>query len=317
MKIKPLLGGCISYIPLINKFVLKSGGGTDSARYCYSVWLRHLVMAYKKGLSVHPKVVAELGPGNSLGAGLAAIISGVDVYYALDVAQYTNLKKNIEIFDELVSLFRNREKIPDENYKPYLESHEFPSYILTEERLKESLSQSRIASIRKNLLDLCEGNKENSQIFYFIPWFDPEVIKKESVDMIFSQAVLEHIDDLALTYESFYYWLKPNGFMSHQIDFRCHEKAKEWNGHWACSDFAWKLMKGKRPFLLNRQPHSTHIDLLHKFNFEIVCDTTINHNSGIQRKQLAPRFSNISEDDLTTQGVFIQAVKKNIEWGKR
>src|SRR5689334_3926898 len=51
-------------------------GGSSSARYCYSVWLRHLSMAARLGLNTDPKDVAELGPGHSIGVGLAALLSG-------------------------------------------------------------------------------------------------------------------------------------------------------------------------------------------------------------------------------------------------
>ncbi|RJP62040.1 MAG: hypothetical protein C4541_00460 [Candidatus Auribacter fodinae] len=57
--------------------------------------------------------------------------------------------------------------------------------------------------------------------------------------MIFSQAVLEHIDNLPEAYESMRLWLKPDGFMSHQIDFKCHGTAEEWNRHWAYSQSEW------------------------------------------------------------------------------
>lgn len=98
--------------------------------------------------------------------------------------------------------------------------------------------------------------------------------------------------------------------MSHEIDFRSHNTAKKWNGHWAYSDFAWKLIKGKRPYFINRQPHSAHIDIPKKNGFELVCDIRDIDNSGINRSQLASIFKNISNDDMTTCTAFIQAVKK-------
>ncbi len=36
-----ILKGMATYIPGIYGLVSKYTGGTDSARYCYSVWLRH------------------------------------------------------------------------------------------------------------------------------------------------------------------------------------------------------------------------------------------------------------------------------------
>lgn len=271
-------------------------------------------MAYKNNLSTQPNVVAELGPGDSLGIGSAALITGANKYYALDIVEYASSKRNIEIFDELVELFMKREKIPNESefprLTPYLESYEFPSHILTDELLNESLKKSRIASIRSAVSNLNGKNNNNIQILYFVPWYDSKVIKEGSVDMVYSQAVLEHIDDLAHTYEALYRWLKPSGFMSHQIDFRCHKTAKEWNGHWAYSDLIWKLIRGKRPYFLNRHPHSTYLALLRKYGFEVICDIKDRDTSGIQRQHLASRSKNMSDDDLTICDALIQAVKK-------
>ena len=316
MKIRTLLGGFASYIPGLYKLFSRGTGGTISAQYCYSVWLIHLVMAYKNGLSTQLDTIAELGPGDSIGIGLAALISGVNRYYAFDVVDYTSNKRNIEIFDELVDLFKKREKIPNENefprVKPCLDHYAFPNHILTHERLNEALKQDRIESIRNALLNLGSRGENNTEISFFVPWYDTKIIKEKSIDMIYSQAVMEHVDDLAYTYKALYRWLKPGGFMSHVIDFECHRTAKEWNGHWAYSDFVWRLIKGKRPYLLNREPHSAHINLMQKFGFEVICDVKTKDTSGVERKSLAPRFKNMSDDDLITSSAFIQVVKKLI-----
>jgi hypothetical protein len=105
--------------------------------------------------------------------------------------------------------------------------------------------------------------------------------------------------------------LKPNGYMSHQIDFGSHGTADEWNGHWAYSDFTWKLLKGRRPYLLNREPYSRHLSILNEEGFQVVYDRTVKLESNLTREDLASRFKSISDDDLTTSGAFIQAVKKN------
>ena len=118
MKIKNLLSGMATYIPGVNRFRAKGTGGTDSARYCYSVWLRHLVMAYNNGLSTTPQIVAELGPGDSIGVGLAALISGVEKYYAFDVVEHATNQRNLTIFDELLALFRKKEDIPGKDEFP-------------------------------------------------------------------------------------------------------------------------------------------------------------------------------------------------------
>jgi hypothetical protein len=313
VSVRPLLSGLATYFPRFYEYTMRSTGGTSSARYCYSVWLRHLTMAHKNNLPIRLDTVAELGPGDSLGIGLSALISGANRYFALDVLDYDNRQRDGRIFDELIDLFMRRERIPDEDefplVKPYLSSYEFPAHILTNNRLDNALQRERLDTIRAALLNPGNQPQGNIQILYFAPWYNSEVIKAESVDMILSQAVLEYPDDLLRTYKAMYHWLKSGGFISHQIDFKSHGTSQEWNGHWTYSDFVWGLMRGKRPYFLNREPHSTHINVPKTVGFEVVCDIKIREALGISRKRLASRYRHLSDEDLTTSGAFIQAVK--------
>jgi len=261
-----------------------------------------------------PRVIAEFGPGDSLGIGLAGLLSGAEKYYALDVVEYADISVNLDILDELVTLFAQKEPIPDQQEfpfaRPLLPSYEFPHHILTDDRLQKSLSPERIQSIKEALINPSNLKKSPVEIRYIVPWYDSNVIEQESIDMIFSQAVLEHINDLAQTYATLYCWLKRDGFMSHQIDFGCHGLAKQWNGHWAYSDLTWKLIKGRRSYLLNREPYSTHKRLLEQSGFKIVCDAKTSDHSGLTKEQLSSRFRQMSEEDLTTRTAHILA-KKN------
>lgn len=312
MKLRHIIFGIATYVPGVSHLRSKGTGGTDSARYCYSIWLRHLVMAKNNGLNPYPKIIAELGPGDSLGIGLAALISGCDKYFAFDVVEHADTERNLKIFEEIVTLFKNKEAIPGPNefpkVKPYLNSYDFPADILDENRLQNSLEKSRIQKIRDSIAN---PQRNDSHIQYKVPWYDANVLEEGSVDMIYSQAVLEHVDDLRNTYKSMYLWLKQTGYMSHQIDFKCHGYADQWNGHWTYSNLLWKLIKGKRPYLLNREPHSTHITIMKEEGYKIVCDIEIKSESSHTRDDLASRFKYITDDDLTTSGAFIQAVKIN------
>jgi SAM-dependent methyltransferase len=317
VSVKPLLRGISTYLPGADRLLPSRGtGGTVSARYCYSVWLRHISWAHENGLSTRPDVIAELGPGDSLGIGLAGLLSGATKYYALDVIEYAGSERNLEILDELSELFQKHEAIPDEKefpqVKPYLSSYAFPHHILDAARLGECLNKERIESIRKALAGFSDEHGKDIEVQYLVPWFDSGVLESKagSIDMIYSQAVLEHVDDLTGTYEAMYRLLRPGGVMSHQIDFKSHGTAKQWNGHWAYSERLWKLIRGRRTYLLNRQPHSAHITLLGECGFEVVCDITVRDTTGIQRKQLAREFRGLSDEDLTTSGAFVQAAKK-------
>lgn len=288
-------------------------GGTNNARYCYSVWLRHLVMAHKNGLRPEIEAIAELGPGDSLGIGLAALLSGANKYYALDIMRHFNYNKNIQIFKELVELFSKRENIPDGNelpvVRPALDCYDFPSEILSAENLANNLSQSRVESIERDLLNLANPDYSNTHIKYLAPWDEINIIERESIDFIYSQAVLEHVDDLEKTYNSMYLWLKKGGVMSHQVDFSSHNVTDKWNGHWQYSDFLWKLIRGRRTYLINRCPLSTHLNLLEHYGFSLVQAIPYKKKSEIARENLAKKFRTISDEDLNCCAAFIQAEK--------
>ena len=312
MKRRQVIYGIATFMPGIHRLWAGHTGGTDSARYCYSVWLRHLVMAKRNGLNPYPKVVAELGPGDSLGVGLAALISGCDKYVACDVVAYANAERNVRIFDALVTLFRNRENIPgNEEFprvRPHLPTYAFPADVLNESRLEYALAGSRLQRIRDSI-DAC--THEDAPIQYAAPWYDVGVVDKEFADMVYSQSVLQQVDDLRTVYAAMHAWLKPTGFVSHEIDFKCHGTAEEWNGHWAYSDLTWRLIRGGRPYLLNREPHSTHMTILKEEGYQVVCDLTVKSASRLTPSEVAPRFRSMSRDDLTISSAFIQAVKRN------
>jgi hypothetical protein len=313
MKIRQVALGIATYIPGILTLdrMRKQTGGTDSARYCYSVWLRHLVLANRNGFCRgSPRVVAEIGPGDSIGIGIAALLSGSDEYFGLDIVRYANLKRNLGVFDELVELFRNRTDIPDDpalaDVKPQLSSYAFPDNILPDTHLARCLSHDRIERIRASI---SEPDASGSMIRYAAPWFTDASVQHGSVDMIFSQAVLEHVDDISAAYRSMAAWLSKNGFMSHQIDFRSHGTAAAWDGHWACPDMLWKVIRGRRPFLLNRDPFSAHEQAVRKLGFDVIHSMKVHSHPSIRRTNLASGLPPFTDEDLHTSGAFLQACR--------
>jgi hypothetical protein len=304
--------GFSSLPPVKKVFERRSLGtqGTDQTRYCYSVWLRHLRLAATAGLDTDPKSVAELGPGDSIGIGIASVLTGVERYYAFDVVAHANTPRNLQIFDGLVELFRARADIPDAaeypRVGPKLEDYRFPHDLLSPERMQAALDPRRLARIRESIQ---HTDSADSMMQYRAPWSTQAAVQRNALDLVFSQAVLEHVDGLAEVYRAMYAWLKPGGYMSHQIDFKCHESSYEWNGHWTYSDLMWKLVRGKDVWLINRQPYSVHVKLMKSSGFRIVGEQLVTRESRITRGQLAPKFRLIPEQDLCTTDAFVQAVK--------
>ena len=219
----------------------------------------------------------------------------------------------MKIFDELVALFDNHEDIPDDkefpDVYPRLNSYQFMYDVFSQDILNYALGEHRVDKIKKDILNI-NNEDANSSLKYICSWLNPEIIEGESADIIFSQAVLEHVDDLEQTYKILYRWLKKGGMMSHQIDFKSHGITDEWNGHWAFSDLSWRIIRGNRPYLLNREPLSTHIKYLRMTGFKISCVIPVNSTGGLNRKRLASRYKKLSDKDLTTSSAHIISRKE-------
>jgi hypothetical protein len=311
VKIEHLIRGAATYLPGAHSRLHRRTGGTSSARYCYGVWLRHLVMAHENRLcTAPPRQIAELGPGDSIGTGLAALLTGSQTYHGLDALRYANPERNLAIFDELVHLFHARESIPNgpemAKVKPLLGCYDFPAHILTDAFLQDCLDSARLQRIRRAI---SAPNEPGSPILYFAPWRGADVIQHGSMDMVYTQTVLQYVDDIRDTYLLMAGWLKPGGFMSHQIDYKNHQLADEWNGHWCYSEIEWTVVRGQRTYTNNRAPHSGHLAAMRAAGFSIAYEQKATQPSRLRRSDLAPRFSDLSADDLTTSGAFVQSTK--------
>jgi methyltransferase family protein len=310
LNVKPVVKGALTFIPGMTSVLPEGGGQTNSARYCYGVWLKHLVLLRESGMREIPRTLAELGPGMSLGTGLAAMLCGVDHYYALDVVAHSSTEINLRIFDELVEMFQKRAPRPVKgwpDYDLYLDANLFPSHILGDELLRRTLAPQRIARIRNAIVQQ-QASGPDVTIKYMVPWSDERVIRPDSVDLILSHAVLTEVADPQAAYRALHSWLKPGGLMTHQIGFSFHHFTGDWNGYWTCPEPLWKLFRGRRPFVMNRLPCSVHLDLMERQGFRVVCKLK-QYQQGVRRSQLASQWRALSDDDLNCSGVFVQATK--------
>jgi len=267
----PLARSLFSYV--VPKSIIKrpGSGGTYLAEYCYSVWLRHLVCLRKSGLLHHVKEiskVAEIGPGDSLGVGLAALLSGVKEYYAFDVIKHANLEENLKKNGEVFRLFKEREDIPHgerfRSTRPVLENYQFPNDIFGD-YIHEAVLEERRIGIESAL----KGEKGPLKIEYIVPWENNIVNDIGQIDLIFSQAVMEHVIKIEEAYSAMYRWLRKGGIVSHQIDYKAHEMTRSWNGHWFLGQGAWQFLLRGRKYPINRFPHSAHVRAMEKAGFSI------------------------------------------------
>lgn len=301
-RFKHLVNGLASFV---RTPTLSGTGGTDDPDYCYSVWLRHFVLAQEHGLKM-PSNVAELGPGDSLGAGIAALLCGAKKYTALDIADYGAINRNLPVFYALVDKFKARKAIPSNavfpRLFPELSIYEFPKS-LTE---TEFVTASHLAQIESSL---SLAQSDNSLIKTISNWDNADGIECGTIDFVFSHAVMFYVDDLLDAYSKLFQWLKPGGLMAHQIDFSCLYFHRDWYAHWCMPELIWRCLKGQRHYFLNRAPLSAHLYAMRVAGFCVESVKPTVAETICPRASLADKFRHLSDEDLNTKGAYILAKK--------
>jgi hypothetical protein len=311
-----LAGGIKSFLPVRKKYT--GTGGSDSARYCYGAWLRHAITVGEAVPDLRPRVIAELGPGDSLGLGIAALLSGIERYVALDVLAHTNVEANVEILATLTDLFRARADIPGEDEFPELyprvADRRFPASALTTLDLVPDATDARVEEIRKAIRGSNGSASSSAAMRYLCPW-PTASLEPGSVDLVVSQAVLQDMDHwtgtdaLSVAFEAMSRWLKPGGTMSHQVNLAFPD-TEHWNQHWAYGELTWKIIRGRRPYYVNRVPASEYLRLCERYGFDVEAVTPVMAEEGVPRVKLPRRFRDLPASDYTTRAVHFVAVKR-------
>lgn len=310
--LKPVLKGLLTWVPGVQQafYDASAGGGTQSATYCYGVWLKHLTLLWHHGMRAMPRTVVELGPGASLGTGLAALLSGAERYIAVDTVRHARPDTTLAALQQLVTLFaayapRPRSGWPD--FDHLLDARLFPAHILTPELFRRTLAPERIASLQRDIGRLQDPSPQSA--IRYATWKDRVPIEPGSADLVFSHAVFCHVEQPEEVYANCARWLKPGGWMSHQTDFSSLGVTEPWNGHYQYGERTWKLVAGRRPYFVSRAPCSEHLRLLRKHGFEIVTVIRGTRDDGLSRSQLAPRWRELPDEDLRCWSAFIIARK--------
>ena len=309
---KPVLKGALTWIPGVQRafYDRTAAGGTAEARYCYGVWIKHLSLLWQAGMRTIPVAVAELGPGKSLGTGLAALLSGAERYSALDLVRHASVATTAPLVEPMAELFRQRAPCPSRGFPDYngvLDARLFPSRILTDAHLARSLAAPRLAEVADAVRRL--DSKEQHARLRYGTWSNGDVASAAEAELVFSHVVLSVVEDQEAFYERCALWLKPGAWMSHHIDFTSVGITNEWNGHLQYSDAVWRIIVGQRPFFANRERLSRHLALMDKYGFEVISVQRMSGEGGIERSRLAPRWRDMSEDDFTCAHAFIVARK--------
>ncbi len=290
------------------------------ARAYYAVWMRMLVtMQREKVLNIHTvHTIGEIGPGDSLATGLAALLSGADTYIGLDLVPTAHNFDNLALLEEIIRLFQTRAAIPDAaehpKLRPYLSSYAFPSDILTDEHLAQTLAPERLENIRKAITAFEKGTVDTDapiKILLSTPWDTEERVKThaESIDLIITNAAMEHVENVPHTYACAARILNKGGIIASTIDYKYHDTAGVWNGHWTYSPLMWKIVRGKCVYFINRWTHAMHIAELEK-EFNILIQLPFTKASVLTSGDIAEPFSHYPLKDFEVSEGFIAAQKK-------
>lgn len=241
------------------------------ARAYYGAWMRFAVSLNAAGFDVNGlKTAAEIGPGDSLALGLAIILSGAETYYGFDIRQSINRVNNIRVLSHLLRLFRKREAIPDDEELPKcypkLPDYQFPHSVFSDDFLTRSLENGRVRDVRECL----SGKQSGICIEYDSAWMSQNHSGLRNVDLIVSNAVMEHVDNIHTVYKASYDWLRKGGYFCHCIDFKAHGSAPEWNAHWTYSDGAWRIVRGACRYLINRAGCSAHVAAMKECGLKVL-----------------------------------------------
>jgi SAM-dependent methyltransferase len=169
------------------KFSLFVHGRMDSPEYAYGVVKSHLERLGWADFA--GKTVLELGPGDSLFTAVIARAFGAERVLLVDAGPFASV--DVEQYRALADLLRAKGLTPP------------------------NLSAARTVA---DVLTDCAAR------YYTRGLADLREIPAASVDLVFSQAVLEHVRlaEVAPTFVELRRILRPDGVMSHQVDLKDH-----------------------------------------------------------------------------------------------
>jgi len=206
-------------------------------------------------------------------------------------------------------LFLEKHDIPHgqkfENTKPKLENYGFPEKILGTEIKNIDFLKIRLMEIINSL----NGKSSEITITYVVPWDSSSISVKDKIDLIYSQAVMQSVEDIESAYCAMYKWLRPGGIISHQMDFKSFEMTNEWNGHRYISNNFWRLLLHGYKYSINRLPVSAHINAIQNAGFKIKNVKPVYLENNFGSKPVKVKDYNFQKDDHITSSVLIQAVK--------
>ena len=120
-------------------------------------------------------------------------------------------------------------------------------------------------------------------------------IRPESVSILVSFAVLEHVDDVDGVYKRIYDSMKPGGTIFHFIDLADH-RSYRFSGEYNALSF---LTEQEAPKGVNRLRASEHVSAQESAGFQVLHNETVQSEMPDEiRDNLVPKFACMDPEDL-------------------
>ncbi len=277
--IKLLISRLFLIIPetlLSKKIKIFKTGNMNTYKYSRHIFFDRHYNRMKKLTNFTNPVIMEFGPGNALSSSIFSRIVNAKNIYLVDSFELAD--KNINLYKTLVSELPKKERT-------LFKDVEFKNF----EVFLESLN----AKYFSNCLE------------------DLKTLDDNSVDLIFSHSVMEHVrlEDLPELISQMYRLLKKGGLVSHVIDFSDHldfglNNLRFSERVWESSFFA------NSGFYTNRISCPQMIDLFLQKNFRIIYKKTKSWDEiPIKKSKLHKDFSHFTNEDLKHHNLEILLTK--------
>lgn len=248
------------------RFGLFRHGSMDRADYAVDVFNLHMHQAGIEDLD--GKTILEIGPGDSIASAIIASSMGARSIL-VDSGAYAT--EDIRPYQALSELLRSRGLKP-----PVIsEAHTF-----------------------NDVLELCNSQYMTNGIE---SW---RSIASDSVDFVFSQAVIEHVRryEFIDTQRECFRVVKPGGVVSHRVDLKDHLGGGLNNLRF--SERLWEsALFSKSGFYTNRIQYSEMMQMFEEAGFVVIPKEVRRWNDlPIKRSKLAVEFRDLQENELNICG---------------
>lgn len=257
-----------------------------AARYDTNVvngWLSILSKYSNDKITIKEKNVLELGPGADLGVGLYLLSKEIKHYNACDA-------------HDLI------QSAPADFYKYFF-------------KFLYQINPNIDIQYLKTQLNLTQRRQNDKLNYVCNRHFDLlSVFKKESIDIVFSQAAFEHFDNIELTLIQLSKITKPNGILIAEVDLKTHSRwirDRDPNNIYRYSNRLYTLFKFRG--IPNRVRPYFYKKILSEngwYNIEIIPKTTLNQTH-IKRtnNSFDPQFRD-PKNQMDYLSILICATKK-------